>query len=87
MTQCFTNGTVNLQYGLTKLRYNIRRINPYKSDAKVEDYNSINMSDDVSICRHLYNFIINIKFWKKVYNRMRTYALTVMPYWPCHEVL
>ena len=47
--QCFTNGTVNSQYGLTEIGYNICRINPYKSDTKVEDYNSKNMSDDVSI--------------------------------------
>ena len=49
ITQSFTNRTVNLQYGPTKIRHNIRRINPYKSDTKVEDYNSENISDDVSI--------------------------------------
>ena len=49
ITQCFTNGTVNLQYGATQIKYNIRRIKPYKSDTKVEDFNSINMSDGVSI--------------------------------------
>ena len=49
MTQCFTNGTVNLQCVQTKIRYNIRQIKPYKSDAKVEDINSKDMSDGVSI--------------------------------------
>ena len=49
ITQCFTNGTVNLKCGPTKIRYNIRWINSYKSDTKVEDYNLINMSDDVRI--------------------------------------
>ena len=49
ITQCYTNGTVKLQYGPTKNRYNIRQINPYKTDTKVEDYNSKNTSDDVSI--------------------------------------
>ena len=49
ITRCFTNGNVNLKYGLTKIRYNIRWIKPYKLDTKVEDSNSINMSDDVSI--------------------------------------
>ena len=49
ITHCFTNSMVTLQYGPTKIRYNIRRIKPYKSDTKVEDYNSKNMSDDVSI--------------------------------------
>ena len=49
ITQFFTNGMVNLQDGATQIKYNIRWIKPYKSDTKVEDYNSINMSDDVSI--------------------------------------
>ena len=49
ITQCFTNGTVNLQYGLTKIRHNICHIKPYKPDTKVEDFNSENMSDDVII--------------------------------------
>ena len=31
------------------MMYNICRIKPYKSDTKVEYYNSKNMSDDVSI--------------------------------------
>ena len=49
ITRCFTNGTVNLQCGPTKIGYNIRQIKPYKSDTEVEDYNSKNISDDVSI--------------------------------------
>ena len=49
ITQCFTNGTVNLQYGTTKIMYNIRHIKPYKSDAKVEDFNSLNMPDGLKI--------------------------------------
>ena len=49
ITQCFINRTVKLQYGPTKIRYNIHRINPYKYDTKVEDSKSINISDDVSI--------------------------------------
>ena len=44
-----TNSTVILQYGETKIVYNIRRIKPYKSDTKVEDFNSINMFDTVKI--------------------------------------
>ena len=48
-TQCFTNGKVKLHYGTTKIRYNMRQIKPYKSDTKVEDTNSKNMSDDFSI--------------------------------------
>ena len=49
ITQCFTNGSVSLQYGATKITYNIRHINPYKPDTKVEYSNSINMSDGVNI--------------------------------------
>ena len=49
ITQCFTNETLKLQYGPTKNGYNIRQIKPYKLDTKVEDFNSKNMSDDVSI--------------------------------------
>ena len=41
ITQCFTNGMAELQNGATQIIYNIRHINPYKSDAKVEDYGSI----------------------------------------------
>ena len=47
--QCFTNGMVNLQCGAIKIKYNIRCIVPYKLDTKVEDYNSINMYEDVNI--------------------------------------
>ena len=49
ITQCFTNGTVNLQYGAIQIKYNICYIKSYKLDTKVEDFNSKNMSDDVSI--------------------------------------
>ena len=49
ITQCFNKGTVNLQCGAIKIKYNIRRIKPYKSDTKVEDFNSKSMSDKVNI--------------------------------------
>ena len=49
ITHFFTNGMVNLQCDLTKIRYNIRQIKPYKSDTKVEYFNPKNMSDNVSI--------------------------------------
>ena len=35
ITQYFTNGTVKLQNGATQITYNIRFIQPYKSDTKV----------------------------------------------------
>ena len=43
ITRCFTNGTVDLQYGTIKIRYNIHRIKPYKSDTNVEDIKPENM--------------------------------------------
>ena len=49
ITQCFTNDMVKLKYGAIQIMYNIHSIKPYKTDTKVEDSNSINMSDDVSI--------------------------------------
>ena len=47
--QCFINGTVKLQNCVTQIRYNKRRINPYKLDTKFEYSSSKNMSDDVNI--------------------------------------
>ena len=49
ITQCFTNGTVNLQYGVIQIKYNIRRIKPNKSDTKVEDFYPKSMDDIVNI--------------------------------------
>ena len=40
--QCWTNGTVTVQCGAIKIRYNICRINPYTSDTNVEDINPEN---------------------------------------------
>ena len=49
---------VNLQYGLTKIKYNIRRIKQYKSDTKVDDFSSKNLSDDVNIRPPIIQFCI-----------------------------
>ena len=49
ITQCFTNCTVNLQYGATEIRHNIHYIKRYKLDTKVEYFHSINMNDAVNI--------------------------------------
>ena len=46
-TQCFTNGTVKLQCGAIQIKYKISHIKPYKSDTKVEYYNSMNMYDAI----------------------------------------
>ena len=49
ITQCFTNGMLNLQYGAVKIKYNICLIHPCKSDTKVDNFSSKNMTDDVNI--------------------------------------
>ena len=49
ITHCFTNVSVNLQCGTVQIKYNIRHINPYKSDTKVENFSSKNMYGDVNI--------------------------------------
>ena len=49
ITQCFTNGRVNLRCGEVKIKYNIHCIKPYEYDTKVENFSSKNMSDDVNI--------------------------------------
>ena len=65
ISQCFTNGTVNLYYGPKKNRYNICRIKPYKYDTKVEDYNSkICLVMSAYDCQ-LYTFVLTIKTWKQ----------------------
>ena len=49
ITQCFANGTVNLQCGAIKIKYNIRWIKPYKYDTNVEDSSLKTMYDNVNI--------------------------------------
>ena len=49
ITQCLTNGTVNLQCDAIKTKYNIFCVKPYKYDTKVGDFNSKNMDDAVNI--------------------------------------
>ena len=46
--QCFTNITVYSQYFATQIKYNIRRIKPYKLDTKVEDYSYQSLYDNVN---------------------------------------
>ena len=47
--RCFTNGMINVQYGPTEFRYNVRQISPYTSDTNVEDINPKNICDNVNI--------------------------------------
>ena len=49
ITLFFTNGTVKFQNVATQITYNIRHINPYKPDTKVEYSNSINMCASVDL--------------------------------------
>ena len=49
IAQCFTNGMVMLQCGAIQITYNIRHINPYKSDTKDEDFNPRKMYDAINI--------------------------------------
>ena len=59
--QCFTNGTVNLKYGVTEISYNICHINPYKLDTKVEDFN-LKICLTVSTYNHqLYTYVYTLK--------------------------
>ena len=49
ITRCWTNGTVSLKMGVREIRHDICGIIPYKSDTRVEDISSKNMSDNVNI--------------------------------------
>ena len=49
ITQCYNNGTVKLQRGATQITYNMHHIKPYKSDTKVENSSSKNISEDVNV--------------------------------------
>ena len=67
ITQCFINVMVNLKCGPTKNRYNICRINPYKSDTKVENISSKICLMMSSYDCQLYIFILTIKILEKRY--------------------
>ena len=74
ITRFFTNDTVNLQYGPTKIRHNIHRIKTYKSKTNIEDINPENMYDDVRIRLPVIYLRITLKLVNKVYNCMSTEA-------------
>ena len=73
INQCWTNGTVPLQCGAIKIRYNISHIKSYTSDTNVED---INPEKYLRLCQHmndqLYNSVLYIKACNKLYNQMHT---------------
>ena len=70
LTLCFANSMVNIQYGLTKIRYNTLHVNPYKYDTNVEDIKPKNMGDDVNICLPVIYFCRILRLGNKVYNQM-----------------
>ena len=77
ITQCWTNGTVTLQYGPKKIRHNIGWIEPYTSDKNVEDINPEDMYDDVKILSPGIYFSITLNLGKKLNNYMSTETLTL----------
>ena len=86
ITQCWNNGTVVLQYGPTKIRYNICRINPYKYDTNVEDINPKNIYDGVNIWLRVIYFCLTLKLGNKVYNWMIKEKLTLSHIGRAYEV-
>ena len=64
-----TNGTVNLQYGLIKIRHNIHWIKPYKYDTNVKDINPKNMGGYVNILSPVIYFCIILNLGHKLYNQ------------------
>ena len=64
--QCFTNGTVKLQFGAIEVTHNIRPINPYKSDKNVEYINPKDMCDLSKYEEPVIYFCLNIKSWIKI---------------------
>ena len=77
ITHCWTSGTVTLQYGPTKIRYNIRRIKPNTYDTNVEDITPGNIYNDVNIQLPLIYFFITLNSGNKVYNKMSMERLTL----------
>ena len=73
----FTNGTVNLQQGATKFRYNIRRIKPYKSNTNVEDIKPENTDEDVNVLSPVIYFYVILNIGHKIYNWICMRALRV----------
>ena len=61
ITQCWTNGTVTLQYGVIQIKHNIRFIKPYTFDTNVEDITPKNMCDGITYDHQLYNSVLYIK--------------------------
>ena len=77
--QCWTNGTVILQYGTIKVRHNIRRIKPYISDTNIEDITTGKCVMMSTYYHQLFTSILYIlKLRKKVNNWIRTYTLTLI---------
>ena len=76
--QCFTNGTVNLQYVPIKTRHNIRRINPYKSDTNVEYINPKNTWTISTYDHQVYTSVLYQSLETRHIIRLRTKTLALI---------
>ena len=86
VTQCFTNGTVNLQCGLKKLGIIYVGLSHINLILKLKiGIRKICLT--MSAYDHqLYTIVLTIKAWKKQYNQTIIETLTVKSSWPCREV-
>ena len=77
ITRCCTNITVALQFGATKIRYNIRCIYPYTSDTKIEDIKCWGLIiDDVTLGKYqLYTSVFTSNPGIENYNWIHTGTL------------
>ena len=78
--RCWNNGTITLNYSLTKNRYNIRWIKTYRSDTNVEDIKSESMYENVNIQLLVIYFWLILNLANNRYNRIKT---DFKSYWLC----
>ena len=77
ITQCYTNGTVTLQYSAIKIRYNIGSTKPYTSDTNVEDFITEKDFDDFTSKLTLIYFCLYIL-------KLGTRYIIISPLGPLH---
>ena len=65
ITQYWTSITATLQYGETKIRYNIRRIKPYTSDNTLNILTLRDMYGNVQYMTTSYILLYYIQSWKQ----------------------
>ena len=78
ITQCYTNGEFVLHYGVKKIRYNIRRIKPYTSDANIKDIKYLELMVGKFTLRkyQLYTCVFTLNLGTKYYNWVQMGKLT-----------